>query len=98
MADDKADINYENACKEIAALKAERDDLKRMIEALPTCQMVEDLEAERHRLRAALETMSRRSTQHFHSQFISNPHGALPTYFTPARITHPHSESAGPCK
>ena len=28
MADDKADINYENACKEIAALKAERDELK----------------------------------------------------------------------
>ena len=50
MADDKADINYENACKEIAALKAENYELKRVIEALPSCQMVEDLEAERDAL------------------------------------------------
>ena len=39
---------------EIAALKAENYELKRVIEALPTCQMVEDLEAERDELKASL--------------------------------------------
>jgi hypothetical protein len=59
MADDKADImpKFEKTIDygaEIAALKAENYELKRVIEALPTCQMVEDLEAERDELKASL--------------------------------------------